>query len=90
MWDESQRVVGLVDDPVPRLRDVPVYLWTGTDDRWLDRAALRLFVDDFTVRMAADDRFHLTWEEGEGGHGYGTQGPTRGLEFLVEHRRKTR
>lgn len=90
VWDDSRNVVGLVDDPVPRLRDVPVYLWTGSDDRWLDRSALQWFVDDFAARATGDDRFHLTWEEGEGGHGYGRDGPTRGLAFLTQHRKPTR
>lgn len=89
LWDDEHRVVGLLGDPVPHLRDVPVYLWTATDDRWLDRATLNTFVAQFESAEAADPRFHLTWESGPGGHGYGGRdGPARGLGFLREHERR--
>jgi len=88
LWDEEQRVVGLVDDVARRLDDVAVYLWTGRDDRVLDRATLDLFLDRMEAR-AEQRRRPFVHEVGPGGHGYG-EGPKAGLRFLKRHPRRER
>lgn len=87
VWDAERRVVGLVDDPVPKLKPVGVYLWTATDDPVIDRGALSRFVDGMVRRRANGDGMPWLWEQGEGGHGYGP-GPEAGLRFLKDQRRK--
>jgi acetyl esterase/lipase len=85
VWDEKRRVIGLASDPVAGLRDVAVYLWTGTDDEHLDRAALALLVDGLRRQRDVPRSRPLLIESGEGGHGYGP-GPRAGLRFLAEQR----
>jgi poly(3-hydroxybutyrate) depolymerase len=85
LWDESHRVVGLAEPVVGGLRRVPVFLFTARDDPLLDRDALRFFVDGMTRQKKERGGPGLTWVEGEGGHGFGTNGPARGLRFLKEH-----
>jgi poly(3-hydroxybutyrate) depolymerase len=93
LWDEHRRVIGLVDDPVPALRDVPVYLWTARDDPWLDRAALGLFTRGLEAQRqapapgAARTADLLLVADETGGHGYGVAGPAAGLRFLKAQRR---
>ncbi len=85
-WDEQRRVVGLAGDVVARLAPVPVYLWTGTDDRALDGAALQLFVEGSRSVRRSATAAPLVWEQAAGGHGYGPAGPERGLRFLATRR----
>jgi len=78
------------------LRIVPVYLWTGSDDRALDADALRLFVAGMQRTHAAETRSKssqradarptFVWEQSPGGHGYGPEGPEPGLKFIAAHR----
>ncbi len=87
LWNAERRVVGLVDDPVPKLNPVSVYLWTATDDPVLDRGALARFVDGMVRQRAGGDGAPWLWEQGEGHHGYGP-GPEAGLRFLKQQRRR--
>lgn len=87
LWDQDQRVVGLVGDPVRALRDVAVYVWTGSDDEHLDRSALELLTSGLRQQRTARDSPPLLIESGEGGHGYGP-GPRTGLRFLAEQRQR--
>ena len=87
LWDADRRVVGLVGDPVAGLRDVAVYLWTGSDDEHLDRAALALFIDGLRRQRGVPRSRPLLVDSGEGGHGYGP-GPRAGLRFLAEQRQR--
>jgi pimeloyl-ACP methyl ester carboxylesterase len=86
----APRVVGLVDQPVPRLADVGVYLWTGLDDEILDREALGLFVARMRQHEELGLGHVLVWETGPGGHDYGPRGARAGLEFLKGCRRTVR
>jgi len=79
-------VIGLVDDPVPALASVPVYLWSGHEDRSLDRQALALFVGQMREQQALGRGHELHWEHGPGEHDYGP-GPRRGLQFLRDRGR---
>jgi poly(3-hydroxybutyrate) depolymerase len=85
LWDEKHHVIGLAEPVVESLRRVPVFLFTARDDPLLDRDALRCFVDGMTRQKKEKGGPGLTWVEGEGGHGFGTNGPARGLRFLKEH-----
>jgi poly(3-hydroxybutyrate) depolymerase len=84
LWDESHRVIGLAEPVVAGLRKIPVFLFTARDDPLLDRDALRFFVDGMTRQKKECGGPGLTWIEGEGGHGFGSNGPARGLRFLKE------
>ena len=86
LWDETRRVVGLAQPVVEGLRKTPTFLFTARDDPLLDRDALRFFVDGMTRQKKERGGPGLTWVEGEGGHGFGTNGPARGLRFLRENR----
>jgi len=90
LWNEDRQVVGLAPDPVPDLRGVPVYLWTGDDDPVLDRSALRLFVKGMQAEALLDRAFVLHWDHGPGGHDYGKAGPRLGLKFLQARRKQRR
>jgi pimeloyl-ACP methyl ester carboxylesterase len=90
LWDENRQVVGLAHDPVPYLRGVPVYLWTGDDDPILDREALRLFVDGMQAEAQLDRAYVLHWDHGSGRHDYGAAGPRQGLKFLQARRKQRR
>ena len=101
LWDRDRRVVGLAGDVIAGLSTVPVYLWTGSDDRALDADALRLFVAGMQRTHAADTHAAdasntrprrgdaprtFVWEQAPGGHGYGPEGPEPGLRFVAGHR----
>ncbi|MFT7464350.1 MAG: pimeloyl-ACP methyl ester carboxylesterase [Pseudohongiellaceae bacterium] len=90
LWDASQEVVGLASDPIPGLKGVPVYLWTGNEDPILDRGALRFFVEGMEAAAALDSTYELLWDRGAGGHDYGQEGPREGLKFLRAHRKQKR
>lgn len=90
LWDESEDVVGLAPDPIPGLKDVPVYLWSGDDDPVLDRGALRFFVEAMKAAAKLDSGHELRWEKGPGGHDYGEEGPRAGLKFLRARRKQPR
>ncbi|GEM_PF-2034764 len=90
LWDETQEVVGLAPDPVPGLKGVPVYLWSGNEDPVLDRAALRFFVEGMQEAADLDSSYELKWDRGPGGHDYGEDGPREGLKFLRARRRQAR
>jgi len=85
LWDEERHVVGLAGDPVAGLREVAVYLWTGSDDEHLDRAALALLTDGLRRQRDGPRSRPLLIESGAGGHGYGP-GPRAGLRFLAGQR----
>lgn len=91
LWDLDaggrRIVVGLAPDPIPGLRGVPVWLFTATDDPILDLACRDLFVQGMQAAAARDRAWSLTWVEGLGGHGWGTDGPREGLAFLSRQRR---
>jgi len=80
LWDDQQRVVGLAQDPVPRLRGLGLYLWTGDDDEILDRAAVALLLERWDAELQRDGGRAAIHEHGEGGHGFGKRGARRGLE----------
>jgi poly(3-hydroxybutyrate) depolymerase len=90
LWDEDRRVVGLTEDVVRGLRRVAVYLWTGQDDEILDRDTLRWFVRELTAQREQLDGAEWLWDEGPGEHGFGAQGPGRGLRFLKKQRKQVR
>ncbi|MGQ0553454.1 MAG: PHB depolymerase family esterase [Planctomycetota bacterium] len=85
LWDEHQQVIGLVDDPLPGLRGVPVYVWSGTDDEALDRGALALLLAGLREPRSAP----VLIESGLGGHGLGP-GPRAGLQFLRKQLKQQR
>lgn len=90
LWGETQEVVGLAPDPVPGLKGVPVYLWSGNEDPVLDREALRFFVESMKDAADLDSSYELDWDRGPGGHDYGEEGPREGLKFLRARRRQER
>ncbi|GJM20859.1 MAG: hypothetical protein DHS20C15_07740 [Planctomycetota bacterium] len=79
-WDAQQRVNGLVEEPVPRLRGLGLYLWTGEDDEQLDRPAVALLLDGWAAEVKRAGGRSAIHEHGEGGHGFGKQGVRRGLK----------
>lgn len=80
LWDEQRRVVGLVEDPVPRLRGLGLYLWTGDDDAVLDRASVALLLESWDAEQRRAGGRAPIHEHGEGGHGFGERGARRGLQ----------
>ncbi len=84
------RVVGLAEEPVPRLAEVPVYLWTGAQDDVLDRATLRRFVERMRDHATRGLGHELRWVEEPGGHDLGPGGPREGLAFLKAKRKPKR
>jgi poly(3-hydroxybutyrate) depolymerase len=87
LWDRERRVIGLAEPVVEGLRGVPVFLFSARDDRLLDRATLGLLVDGLRRQAEAGGAAELLVVEGEGGHGFGSGGPARGLRFLRERRK---
>jgi predicted esterase len=85
--ERARRTVGLVGDPVSSLSDVPVYLWTGSEDELIDREALQLFVQQMGAAAAAGRGHVLVWDQGAGGHTLGLRGPRAGLKFLKRRRK---
>jgi poly(3-hydroxybutyrate) depolymerase len=85
LWDQDRHVIGLSEPVVEGLQRVPVFLFTARDDPLLDREALRFFVEGMTSQQKQRGGPGLTWLEGEGGHGLGSNGPARALRFLREH-----
>lgn len=83
LWDEQRRVVGLAEPVVEGLRGVPVYLRTARDDPYLDRDALRLLVDGLRAQALEHHLPGPVWVEGDGGHGWGPEGPAEGLKWLA-------
>jgi len=86
LWDEQRRVIGLAEPVVAGLRTVPVFLFTARDDPLLDRDTLRLFVEGLAAQQKVAGGPGLTSVEGDGGHGFGSNGPGRGLRFLRDLR----
>jgi pimeloyl-ACP methyl ester carboxylesterase len=90
LWDEERRVVGLVEDVVRGLRRVAVYLWSGMDDETLDRDTLRWFTNALRAQREQLDGAPLLLEQTAGEHGFGEQGPAKGLRFLKKQRKQHR
>jgi len=88
--ERSPVVLGLLDEPVPALRTVPVYLWTGDQDDVLDRDTLDVFVRQMRASEELGLGHRLLWERGRGRHDYGVDGPESGLRFLKQHRKQRR
>jgi poly(3-hydroxybutyrate) depolymerase len=84
LWDEERRVVGLAEPVVEGLLSVPVFLRTARDDPYLDRDALRLLVDGLRAQAREHHLPGPTWLEGDGGHGWGPEGPAEGLKWLAK------
>jgi pimeloyl-ACP methyl ester carboxylesterase len=86
LWDDQQRVVALAEPIVAGLKTVPTVLFTAHDDPWLDRPTLSLFLEGLQAQAAASpDSAPFLHLQGEGGHGFGRQGPARALRFLRDH-----
>ena len=86
LWDDQHRVVALAEPVVAGLQSVPTFLFTARDDPVLDRRALTLFLEGLQAQATASPASApFIHQEGEGGHGFGRQGPARALRFLRDH-----
>jgi pimeloyl-ACP methyl ester carboxylesterase len=90
LWDEDRSVIGLTEDVVRGLRRVAVYLWSGVDDEILDRDTLRWFSRALEHQREQLDGAPLLIDAGPGEHGFGEQGPAKGLRFLKKQRKQHR
>jgi len=90
LWDEDRRVIGLTEEVVRGLRRVAVYLWSGEDDEILDRETLRWFVRALEHQREQLEGAALIIDDGPGEHGFGGQGPGKGLRFLKKQRKQHR
>lgn len=86
LWDAEGRVVGLVEDPVPRLSGLGLFLYTSDDDAWLDREALRRLERSWEAQLLGKGGRALIRERGSGGHGFGKRGALNGLRALASWR----
>lgn len=93
LWDGDRNVVGLAEPVAEGLVGLSVYLWTADDDPILDVETLDVFVKAMRdvrgqARVEKARRGEFEWERGEGGHGYGPDGPERALRWLRARKRK--